>query len=142
MLTKARRVARDSYLELVRQFPLVPIRDERHYDEAVAFLGNLAIRGENGLDAGERDYLDALTQFVGDHEDKHLRMELGRMKPLQAMKFLMRENGMKAIDLGKLLGNRSLASQILNGKRGLSKTHIRILCNRFKVEPGLFFEKD
>ena len=142
MVTGSARAATDIYFELVKQFPLIPIKDERHYGEAVAFLGNLAIRGENELDAGERDYLDALTQFVGDYEDKHLRIELGRMKPLQALKFLMRENGMKAIDLGKLLGNRSLASQILNGKRGLSKTHIRILCNRFKVEPGLFFEKD
>jgi HTH-type transcriptional regulator/antitoxin HigA len=126
----------------VKRFPLIPIKGERHYDEAVAFLGDLAIRGQNDLDAGERDYLDALTQFVGNYEDKHLRIELGRMKPLQALKFLMRENGMKAIDLGKLLGNRSLASQILNSKRGLSKTHIRLLSNRFKVEPGLFFEKD
>jgi HTH-type transcriptional regulator/antitoxin HigA len=135
-------VVEDSYFELVKQFPLVPIKDEWHYDEAIALLGNLAIRGEDDLDLGERDYLDALTQFVGTYEEKHLRAELGRMKPLQALKFLMRENGMKAIDLGKLLGNRSLASQILNGKRGLSKTHIRLLCNRFKVEPGLFFEKD
>jgi len=142
MLTKAKRVAMDSYLELVKQFPLIPIKDERHYDEAVAFLGNLAMRCEDDLGQGERDYLNALTQFVGDYEDKHLRTELGRMKPLQALKFLMAENGLKSIDLGKLLGNRSLASQILNGKRGLSKTHIRILCDRFKVEPGLFFDKD
>jgi hypothetical protein len=93
MLTKARRIAKDSYLELVKQFSLIPIKDQRHYDEALALLGNLAIRGENDLDAGERDYLDALTQFVGDYEDKHLRMELGRMKPLQALKFLMRVRG-------------------------------------------------
>ena len=46
---------------------------------------------------------------------------------------------MKPADLGRLLGNRSLASLILHGKRGLSKTHIRILADRFKVEPGLFF---
>jgi antitoxin component HigA of HigAB toxin-antitoxin module len=52
----------------------------------------------------------------------------------------MKENGMKPIDLGKLLGNRSLASQILHGIRGMSKTHIRLLSQRFKVEPGLFFE--
>lgn len=48
---------------------------------------------------------------------------------------------MKPAHLGRLLGNRSLASQILNGKRGLSKTHIRILADRFHVAPGLFFEK-
>jgi len=54
----------------------------------------------------------------------------------------MAENGMKAIDLGRLLDSRSVASQILHGKRGLSKTHIRILAERFNVEPGLFLERD
>jgi HTH-type transcriptional regulator/antitoxin HigA len=78
---------------------------------------------------------------VGDYEDKHFRDEIGGMEPLEALKYLLRENGMKAIDLGKLLGNRSLASQILSGKRGPSKAHIRLLSERFKVEPGLFIEK-
>ena len=63
------------------------------------------------------------------------------MKPLEALKFLMAENGMKPADLGQVLGSRSLASQVLNGKRGLSKAIIARLSERFKVAPGLFFEK-
>lgn len=131
---------RVSYLDLVKQLPLVPIKDDAQYKAALAFIKKLAIRDEGTLDEGQQAYFEALTQFVGDYEDMHLRAEIGRMKPLQALKFLMRENGMKAIDLGKVLGNRSLASQVLNGKRGLSKTHIRLLSERFKVEPGLFFD--
>jgi len=131
---------RDSYLELVKQLPLVPIKDEAQYTTALAFLSKLAIRDEGTLDDGQQAYLEALTQFVGDYEDTHLRAQIGHMKPLQALKFLMKENGMKPIDLGKLLGNRGLASQVLHGRRGLSKTHIRLLSERFKVEPGLFFD--
>jgi HTH-type transcriptional regulator/antitoxin HigA len=82
-----------------------------------------------------------LTQFVGDYEEQHHRIEARRMTPLDALKYLMGENGMKPIDLGRLLGNRSVASQILNGKRGLSKTHIAVLSERFRVDAGLFFEK-
>ena len=130
-----------SYFALVKEYPLVPIKTERQYDAAVGFLEKLAIRDEGSLDGGEQAYLEALTQFVGDYEDKHFRVEIEGMEPLDALKFLLHENGMKAIDLGKLLGNRSLASQILSGKRGLSKTHIRLLSERFKVEPGLFIEK-
>ena len=130
-----------SYFDLVRKFPLVPIRSEAQYDAAVVFLKNLAIRGEDALDEGEQAYLDALTQFVGDYEAQHYQFEASDLTPLAALKYLMKENGMKPADLGRLLGNRSLASLILNGKRGLSKTHIRILADRFKVEPGLFFEK-
>lgn len=132
---------RDSYFDLVRRLPLVPIKSHAQCEEALAFLKRLVIREQDSLDEGEKAYMEALTQFVEDYETRHFRPEIGRMKPLEALKFLMKENGMKAVDLGRLLGNRSLASQILHGKRGLSKTHIRLLSDRFKVEPGLFFDK-
>lgn len=142
MLTrKTKHPLKDSYFDLVRDFPLVPIRGEAQYDAAVAFLKDLAIRGEGSLDEGEKAYLDALTHFVGDYEEKHHLIDVSDQKPLDALKYLMEQNGMKPTDLGRLLGNRSLASQILSGKRGLSKTHIRILSDRFNVAPGLFFEK-
>lgn len=133
---------RDSYFDLVRQFPLVSLKSKELYESALEVLKKLAIRDESSLDEGEKTYLEALTQFVGDYEDKHLRAEIGHMKPLDALKYLMHANSMKPIDLGNLIGNRSLASQILHGKRALSKTHIRLLSARFKVEPGLFFDKD
>jgi antitoxin component HigA of HigAB toxin-antitoxin module len=50
----------------------------------------------------------------------------------------MAESGMRSANLGRLLGNRALASLILNGHRQLGKARIRILSEHFKVEPGLF----
>ncbi|MCY2930662.1 MAG: hypothetical protein NTV86_14425 [Planctomycetota bacterium] len=140
MKTKAGKI-RDSYFDLVREFPLVAVKTADQYEAAVGFLGKLAIRDEASLDEGERTYLEALTQFVGDYEEAHLRARIGHMKPLEALKFLMAENHMKPADLGLVLGSRSLASQVLNGKRGLSKAIIARLSERFKVAPGLFFEK-
>jgi len=136
-----RRTLKDSYFDLVRQFPLVPIKSERQYDAAVEFLQRLAIRNESTLDSGERAYLEALTRFVEDHEQQHHRIEVDDLSPLDALKYLMNENGMKPVDLGRLLGSRSLASQILNGKRELSKTHIVAVARRFSVEPGLFLNE-
>jgi len=141
MKTIARPIT-DKYFDLVRRFPLRPIRNERQYDSAIAFLRPLAVRDENSLDAGEAAYLDALTQFVEDYEQTRHRIEVKDLKPLDALKYLKEQNGMKPIDLGKLLGSRSLASPILNGKRRLGKTHVLILSQRFSVEPGLFLEKD
>ena len=54
----------------------------------------------------------------------------------------MEESGMTQADLGRLLGNRAVASLILNGHRQLSKTHIRKLANHFKVSPALFLPVD
>ena len=141
MRPKVQHPLKDSYFALVRQFPLVPLKSEAHYDAAIAFLNALAVRGEGSLDEGERAYLDALTQFVEDYEENHHRIDTAGLKPLDALKYLMKQNGLTPADLGRLLGNCSLANQILRGKRGLSKTHIRILAARFKVEAGLFLEE-
>jgi HTH-type transcriptional regulator/antitoxin HigA len=50
----------------------------------------------------------------------------------------MRENGMNTSDLGAVLGSRGLASEVLNGRRGLSKTLIAKLSRRFHIDPALF----
>src|SRR5690349_170410 len=121
-----------SYLKLIQEFPLRPIRDEADYDAASKLIDRLAVRGEDDLDPGDQDYLDALAMFIEAYDDEHYPIpESGT--PLDHLKSMMKQAGMKTTDLGKLLGNRGLASLILNGKRQLSKTHIRILADRFKV---------
>jgi len=40
--------------------------------------------------------------------------------------------------LGRLLGNRSLGSLILNGRRQLSKAHIEKLSEHFGLSPAVF----
>ena len=56
------------------------------------------------------------------------------------LKYLMDQSGMRPTDLGRVLGNRGLASLILHGHRQLSKTHIRKLTEHFKVSPAVFLE--
>jgi len=129
------RVA-DSYLACVRAFPLRPIRTEAEYREALEILGRLASR--EGLDAGEGDYLAALAHFVGDYERNAVKLKLHALKPLEALRYLMEQNNMTTTDLGYVLGSRGLASEVLNGKRGLSKMMIGRLAERFAVEAGLF----
>ena len=126
-----------SYLALCREWPLRPIRNEAEYDRAIAVLERLVVRSEEDLDAGERDYLELLELVIERYDDDHYPIASGGT-PLEHLKFLMEQNNMKTIDLGKLIGNRGLASLIVNGKRQLSKAHIRVLADHFKVEPGLF----
>ena len=126
-----------SYIALCREWPLRPIRSEADYDRAVSVLEHLVVRSEGDLDAGERDYLEMLELVIERYDDEHYLVPSGGT-PLEHLKFLMEQNNMKTIDLGKLIGNRGLASLIVNGKRQLSKGHIRVLADHFKVEPGLF----
>ncbi|HEY9792492.1 MAG TPA: hypothetical protein V6D22_18970 [Candidatus Obscuribacterales bacterium] len=44
------------YMELVREFPLVPLRGKSEFDEAVRVMKRLAYR-RSTLSSGESDYL-------------------------------------------------------------------------------------
>lgn len=128
------------YLRLILTFPLRPLKSDRDYEAATALLDRLAVRPEGSLPSGEQAYMDTLTLLVQEYDDKRFKVATRRMSPLKALKYLMEESGMTDAQLGALLGNRPLASLILRGHRGLSKTHIRRLSDHFKVEPGLFLE--
>jgi HTH-type transcriptional regulator / antitoxin HigA len=83
-----------------------------------------------------------LTMLVeaSDKENNEFAAEPG--DPLAMLKYLMQESGMTPADLGRLLGNRTLASLILNGHRHPSKSHIRQLADHFKFSPALFLEEE
>jgi antitoxin component HigA of HigAB toxin-antitoxin module len=73
---------------------------------------------------GEQDYLDALSILIQRYDEEYFPMP-DDASHLENLKFLLSENKMNIVDLGNLLGNRGLASLILNRKRKLSKANIR-----------------
>ena len=61
------------YLELVREFPLRPIKTDREY-AAAAVLDRLAVRTEGTLSRSEQDYLDTPTMLVQVYDDRHFKI--------------------------------------------------------------------
>lgn len=142
--TSSPKKTNDDYFDLVRRFPLRPIRDRAEYDAGGELYFDLACRANSGeLSEGESDYKEILGRLISEYDEKHsLILQDIRdnpMTPLEALQTLMEANSMSNGDLGKLLGIGSgHVSLILNGKRGLSKPNIRILAERFRVNPSLF----
>jgi HTH-type transcriptional regulator/antitoxin HigA len=134
--SKERAAAADDYLDLVRRFPLRPIRTREEYDAAMKVLDELLVR--SGLTPSESDYVQVLAQTIHAYNERHGSLTREKMSPIGALKFLMEENGMNTVALGKLVGGSGQASMILSGKRELSKGNIRALAERFKVSPALF----
>jgi HTH-type transcriptional regulator/antitoxin HigA len=52
--------------------------------------------------------------------------------------FLMEQRDLRQADLLPVFGSRSVASDVLAGKREPSKAHIRKLADFFHVSPELF----
>lgn len=135
---QAHRRPAPAYQALINAFPLRPLRSERDYDDAIAVLDSLAVRPEGSLDRGEQDYFDTLTLLVEAYDREHHDPGTKPRDPISMLAYLMDESGMTQASLGRLLGNRALASLILNRHRELSKAHIRKLAGHFKVSPALF----
>jgi HTH-type transcriptional regulator/antitoxin HigA len=124
-----------TFAGLCRMLPPRPVHDESEYDSAIEMLDSLV---GFKLNKDQLDYVEVMTTLVGAYEDEHHAIDTSDISGLDSLKYLLEQNDMNATDLGELLGNRSLGSKILRGERELSKTHLRILAKRFKVDAGLF----
>ena len=129
-----------AYMELVREFPLVPLRDKSEFDEAIKVMKRLAYR-RSSLTSGEADYLTVLGDLIAQYERKLPRLA-EEMTPQKALAFLMESNGLAQADLVEYVGYKSNLSAFLNGHRGLSKRAACRLAEYFKVSPALFLPKE
>ena len=134
--TKVRKTTRigDTYMELVRRFPLKTIKNDDEHEEATSVISELMGRD---LDAGTGDYLDALLVLVNKYEDEHHAID-ETMTPQQALRSSMESNVLSQADIGRIIGSESAVSMLLKGDRDLSKTQIKKLADRFKVDASLF----
>jgi HTH-type transcriptional regulator/antitoxin HigA len=129
------RVSKD-YLDLIRLFPLHPLRSRTEFKSAGKILDKLV--GRDDLTRGQLDYVESLVYFVAAYEKASVLKGFEKLSPIDLLRALMDGNDMNTSDLGEILGGRGIASEVLNGKRDLSKAMIRKLADRFCVYADLF----
>jgi len=113
------------------------IYTEAENESYIAALEALYDRGS--LSAEEQRLAELLTLLIETFERKTYQLEPSN--PVDVVRHLMDAGGLKQKDLREVFGSESLVSEFLNGKRGLSKTQISRLSERFAVSPELFFER-
>ncbi|HSZ56434.1 MAG TPA: hypothetical protein VK797_12275 [Tepidisphaeraceae bacterium] len=122
------------YGGLVAMFPPRPIHDPADYGNTMEIV--MAMAGHK-LTRDQDDYLAILSEMILHYDREHDRPRR-RGTPLHRLQYLVKEAGLSASDLGRLLGNRTMGSLYLTGKRGLSKANIRKLAEHFKVRADYF----
>jgi HTH-type transcriptional regulator/antitoxin HigA len=128
----------DTYFALVKKFPLVPIVDDKHLQQASAFIDTLLTRE---LDEGEAAYLDVISDLVCRYEDEH--HPLPTVSQAAMLRYLLEEKGVSQAHVAREAGiSASVISEALSGARELSKTSIRGLAKFFGVSPSLFLVRD
>jgi HTH-type transcriptional regulator/antitoxin HigA len=124
------------YSRLLTKFSPKVIRTEKANEEYTEALYELDQRNTK-LTRAEKELAELLTLLVEDFESK--RYKLPRANPVEILRFLMDQHGLKQKDLVDVFGTRSIVSEVLSGKRKLNREHIRRLSDRFHVSPEAFF---
>jgi HTH-type transcriptional regulator/antitoxin HigA len=123
--------ARDSYLELVLAFPLASIKSDKHLAAAQVVIDRLLAKA--ALDDGEDMYLDALSDLVAAYEDE--QYPIAPASDAEMLRHLMESKQIKQAQLSRHTGiAKSSISEVLMGKKPLSRQMIRKLADYFKVD--------
>lgn len=119
---------------LSRTLPVV-IETEEENERLLTIVEKLMRKGED-LSAEEDKLLKLLAKLIEDFEQRYYRPR--EAEPLEVLQHLMEARGIKQSQLWEVFGSKGIASEVLNGKRGISKTHARALANYFHVPADLF----
>jgi HTH-type transcriptional regulator/antitoxin HigA len=131
----------DKYKALIDRFPLVPIKNDTHLDEAHEVAQMLILRGSD-IASDEAEYLEVLLDEIGKYESKHHALYFEDMAPHELLQSFISDHGLKQVDLQAVLGVSSgVMSELVSGKRELTKEHCVKLGHYFKVTPALFLPK-
>ena len=111
------------------------IKTEAENERALAELEALDTLGRP-LTREEEALAELLTVLIRQFEDS--RYPMGHADPLDALRDFMEIRNLRQRDLIPIFGASSVVSDVLNGKRSISKTHARRLAGFFHVPVSLF----
>lgn len=106
------------------------IRDEAGYAAAMAEF-EAYFDNEPALGSEDGDRFELLGLLLAKYEEDHFPMP--KTSPVEAIRFAMDRKGLGQADLAELLGSRSRASEILNGRRDLTLPQIRLLSKAWGI---------
>jgi HTH-type transcriptional regulator / antitoxin HigA len=135
-IAKTRKATAQRYAELLTAALPKPIETEAENERALEIVNRLMSKGEKKLTSGERWLLRILMRLIEDFEEKAYPID--EAQPRAVLKILMDDRGLKQIDLAPLFGGRSRISDVLAGKRQISKAQAKALSAFFKVPADLF----
>ncbi len=125
-----------AYGKLLAKVQPHAIKDEREYDRLVAEVGRLMERGDKNLSPEEVSLLEMMSILIEEYDRKHY--PLSPSQPHQMLAFLMEQRDLEPHDLWPVLGSKSRVSEILSGKRAISKAQAKKLAEFFHVSVDLF----
>lgn len=135
MSRAARKIDPVRYKKLLSQTMPVVIETEKENERMLTVVEKLMEKGEQ-LSPEEEKLLKLFSRLIEDFEQRYYQPK--EATPLEVLQHLMEASDLKQSHLWEVFGSKGIASEVLNGKRGISKAQAKALANYFHVPADLF----
>ncbi len=109
--------------------------NEKDYNNLVNLLDSLIDEVGNNESHPLSSLMETIGSLIETYESQNYPDIEG--DPINALKTLMEEHGLKQSDLPEI-GSQGVVSEIISGKRQLNVRQVKLLSKRFKVSPVVF----
>lgn len=111
------------------------IETEAQHERLLAVVEKLIDKG-TARTVEETALLKLLVHLIQTYEQKTYHPETAT--PHEALRELMQARDLKQSDLLPVFKSKGITSEVINGKRGISKTQAKALAEYFKVSVEVF----
>jgi HTH-type transcriptional regulator/antitoxin HigA len=135
MSTDVSAINPQKYGKLLARVRPAVIRTEEENDRMLGLVEQLMAKGSS-LTPEEGELLSLLGRLIADFEEEFYRLD--DAEPHEVLQELMAARGLRQGDLAPLLGSKGRVSEVINGKRTISKAQAKALAEFFHVSAELF----
>jgi HTH-type transcriptional regulator/antitoxin HigA len=122
------------YSQLLGKFQPKVIKTIEEYDESNRILLELMLRTERSPE--ETELLQLIAMIIQEFDKRQEQPEPA--SPQEVLLHLMEERELKQADLVGKIGSKGVVSEIVNGKRSISKSQAKTLAEIFHVSASVF----
>jgi HTH-type transcriptional regulator/antitoxin HigA len=124
---------RATYSNLLAEIAPMAIETEEEYDRLLAVAERLTFAIK--LTPEERALYKLLVTLIEVYETENYPIE---SEPHEILQHIMESSGTRQADLVGIIGSSGVVSEVVNGKRAISKAQAKALGDYFKISPSLF----
>ena len=122
------------YSNLLAEIAPKVIETEEEYERALQLAEQLTFAKTKTLE--ERALYKLLVTLIETYETQNYLMD--ESTPYEILQHVMEASGTRQADLVGIIGSSGVVSEVVNGKRSISKAQAKALGDYFKVSPNLF----
>jgi HTH-type transcriptional regulator / antitoxin HigA len=133
-------INKKKYLDLMDAVDISPkvIETEDEYDRFLAAVEELMSRRSDRTPE-DMALLMLLVKLIEDYESIHHNLDdWEKSTPNELLRHIMKSSGTRNVDLIGIIGSSGVVSEVVNGKRPISREQAKSLGKFFKLSPALF----